>query len=82
MNYVDAIKLVKKAEPDRTATAVCDYDPQFYIVTALADPKKPDDNDPFYKVNKKTGEVTWFTPAEDISKFGEAMNKRLVYLRK
>lgn len=82
MDYIKAISLVKKYAPDRTATACCDYDQNSYIVSALLDPNIPESNDPFYKVDKKTGAVTAFSPAGDITKFGEAMRKRLVYLRK
>ena len=82
MNFKMAMDLVKKAEPTRTITACCDYDGDHYVVTALSDPSKFGENDPFFAVNKKTGEVTEFTPGADIPKFSEAMSKRLVYLAK
>lgn len=76
MSPYDAAKLVKKAVPDRTPTYVCDYDPTTFVVTALLDPKKPEYNDPFWAVDKRTGKVREFSPAEDMAKFGEAMNRR------
>ena len=76
MSPYDAAKLVKKAEPKRTPTYVCDYDPSTYVVTALLDPRKPEYDDPFWAVDKRTGKIREFSPAGDIAKFGEAMNKR------
>lgn len=76
MSPYDAAKAVKKAEPSRTPTYVCDYDPSLYIVTALRDPKKPEYADPFWSVDKKTGKVQHFSPAGDLEKFGNAMTNR------
>lgn len=76
MSPYDAAKLVKTVEPDRTPTYVCNYDNLLYVVTALRDPNKPEYNDPFWSVNKRTGEVKPFSPAGDLEKFGEAMTSR------
>lgn len=76
MSPYDAAKAVKKVEPSRTPTYVCDYDSSTYVVTALLNPKKPEYSDPFWSVDKKTGKVSRFSPASDLERFGEAMNKR------
>lgn len=82
MDYKQALVAVQKAEPERTVTACCDYDSDYYIVTAVKNTNGVDKNDPFFAVSKRTKEIIPFSPASNIDKFDEAMRKRLVYLRK
>ena len=80
LNVKQAAEKAKAYEPDRTITAVCDYDGDFYIFTMLKDPKVNDYNDPFYAVSKHDGKVYNFSPSGDFNKFGEAMQKRSIPL--
>lgn len=67
----------KRRFPKLTITQVVDLDDTSYVVTALRDPNKEDDNDPFYLVNKRTAKIRNYSPMEDIEKYSDALYKQL-----
>lgn len=69
-----AARQLKKIHPERTITMCLDYDNKHYIFEALIDPKKTDYDAPFYAVDKSSGKVTCFSPAEDLDKFFDALD--------
>ncbi len=77
MTVNDAYKLFKKKHPDLIVKECCLYDEKYYIFTALRRGEKVDYNDPFYAVNEKTGEVTYFCPMDDIDKWNAARGRQL-----
>lgn len=70
MTREDAGKLVQKKYPKRRIGAIGD-EGEHFIVTAV-DPKNEDEIDPYFAVDKKTGEITNYMP-EDLIEFGEMM---------
>jgi len=70
MTKEEAVRIVRKAQPKRKIGAVGDEGAHF-IVTAV-DPKNEDEIDPYFAVDKKTGEITNYMP-EDLIEFGEMM---------
>lgn len=52
------------------------YDGIWYVFTALEDPDKEDDNDPFYKMDKITGKILPYSPIEDLDKYSNALYKQ------
>lgn len=70
MTVDEARKLVKKKYPNRQIGAVGDEGKHFIVVAI--DPKNNDEIDPYFAVDKKTGEITNYLP-EDIIEFGQMM---------
>jgi len=73
-----AAQQVKKAYPKLTVTMVLDYDDKHFVVEAVESTKETDYNAPYYGVEKSSGKVTCFTPAEDFDKFFDALDNREV----
>lgn len=67
----------KRKFPRLTITNIVDLDDTSYVVTALLDPNKEDDNDPFFRVNKRTAKITNYSPMEDLEKYSNALYAQL-----
>ena len=72
--------MFKKKHPNLTVTMVIDYDKDHYVVEALKDSTKVDYSDPFYGVNKHTGQVSYFTPAFDLDAFTDALENKVIWI--
>lgn len=68
MTPQEAYKLFIKKHGNLTVTECIDYG-KYYVFVAVEDPEKVDISDPYYAVDKKTGEVGYFSPAGDIEKW-------------
>lgn len=69
----------ESANRNLTVTTVLDYDNKSFLVEAMEDPNKPDMNDPWYRVDKKTGKTNPFSPMFEMDKFFDAAENRRVY---
>ena len=69
----EAVQRFQKANPDLTVTRAGDWDADWYVLEAVKEPGKPDYSDPFYGVNKHTGQITGFSPAGNFQKFARVM---------
>lgn len=78
-----AAELVLKAHPHVEIVSAHDYRGDYLFV---APDKKlgilGDYNDPYYVVDKRTGEVRAITPLEDFAGFDEAFSKKQLELTK
>lgn len=70
MTKEEAIEIFMKKHSGRKVNRVGD-EGKHYIIDAT-DPSKEDEVDPFFAVDKKTGEITNYFP-EDLIKFGQMM---------
>lgn len=68
--------IFNKKHPELTITNAVDLDRIWYVFTALEDPNKPDDNDPFYKIDKFSGKIKAYSPIEDLDKYSEALYRQ------
>ena len=73
------IAAFESANKNLTVTTVVDYDNNSFLVEAMEDLDNPDKNDPWYRVNKKTGKTTPFSPMFEMDKFFDAIENRRVY---
>lgn len=75
----NAALLAESKVKNTTATAVIDYDDQYYIVELIDNDAADgmDMNCPYVAVNKKNGSVVGFTPMEDPDKFFDAVENRM-----
>lgn len=73
INKKKAIEKVRKKHPDLTIRAITSYDSKYWIVVATPD-RKDGHMDPYYAVDKTTGQVFYFAP-DDLVKFGQAMQR-------
>lgn len=81
----EAAKLAEKGKANSTATAVIDYNDDFYVVEVIDNNSlsgETDYNCPYVAVSKSTGNVAGFTPMEDLDAFFEAVENRTTYLNK
>ena len=78
----DAIKALDKKWPGLTVVDAIDYDEKYYVLTAVENPKEVDYNDPYYAVDKKTGDVYSFDPTSDLPKFARASYEKKLKLPK
>lgn len=68
MTSTEAINVIKENYPKLKVVSCKDYGNE-YLVTAY---KSEDDLDPFYLVNKSTGEIEPYTIAEDPNRYYSA----------
>ena len=73
MNEEQAVELFKKKKSNLHFVRIGDYDEKHYVVAALQNENSTDEIDPYYGIDKETGEITPFSPGEDIEKFVAAM---------
>ena len=52
-----------------------DYDADHFVVLAYKDPKNKREMDPYYGVDKNTGEVTSFSPAGNPAKWAKVVRE-------
>lgn len=77
--YEKLINGFKNHYKNLIVTSVIDYDDKYIIIEALENTNKKDYNDPYYAVEKKSGDVTHFSPAFDIDKFFDAVENRMIF---
>lgn len=76
MTIDEAKSIFSKSHPELTITKIVDFDNDRFVLCAVKDlENKMFEMDPFYSVNKKTKEVQWFSPIEDLEKFGRLMSE-------
>lgn len=68
-----AEKLLGDKYPKLIITKIVDYDDDHYVIEAVKSLEEPDYNLPYYGVDKNTGEITSFSPGEDLDYFFEKM---------
>lgn len=68
MTYQEAINLLKNYNHNLKVESCKDYD-EYYLITAY---ETEEDFDPFYLVNKSTGEIEPYTIAEDPNRYYSA----------
>ena len=66
----------KKKHKDLVVTGMCDYNSQFYLITAVKDPNDVDFNYPYYAIRKTDGVECSFSPMDNLDDFLEAMAER------
>lgn len=70
----EAREIFEEQNPELTITKIVDYDNQSYVLCAVKDPDNSfDEMDPFYSVDKRTKEISWFSPMLDLEKFSRMM---------
>lgn len=74
----DAIEKINATYPKLIVIAGVDLNNEFYVFSAVPD-KKETYVDPYYTVNKKTGEVLPFEVGKYWGTFVEACGSRVVY---
>ena len=79
MNPTKAIRAFKAKFPKLIVTRVIDYDREHFVVEALENLSKPNYNNPYYGVDKKTYKITGFIPSFDMDAFIDAVENRTVY---
>lgn len=77
----EAYKIFKKAHPDLTVVEAALYDNKYYMFVALKDPNVPEFNDPYYAIDKNTGELYNFTPTRNLEKFYKAFREHPIDVR-
>ena len=70
----EAYKIFKKKMPNLTVTAAALYKGKYYLFNAQENPNEVDYNDPFYVVDKNTGEVGHLLPSLDMDGFLDAIH--------
>lgn len=78
ITVADAVKKLKATYPKLTVLAGCNLNKDFYVFSAVPDTKKTY-VDPYYTVNKKTGEVLPFEVGKYWGTFVDACANRVVY---
>lgn len=76
MTLEECKSLFNKKHPNLTITNAVDLDRVSYVFTALEDPNKNDDNDPFFKIDKVTGSIRPYSPIEDLDKYSNALYRQ------
>ena len=74
MSIGEAVKALNKKLPGRTVIKACEYKNSYLFIapdTKLG--QFNDSSNPYFLVDKKTGEVSKFFPSEDLDGFGDAM---------
>lgn len=66
MTIEEAQKQLEKRYPNLTVVRGVDYDKEHYVFSA---PTSDEELDPFYGVDKRTGEITHFSPEDDLEHF-------------
>lgn len=66
MTIEEAQKQLEQKYPNLTVVRGVDYDKEHYVFSA---PASDEELDPFYGVDKKTGEITHFSPEDDLEHF-------------
>lgn len=69
ISYIDAFKKLKREHPEVYVKARFDYSPDCYCFVATKKGEEGREMDPFFAVNKRTGEVNRFSPTEDYPTF-------------
>jgi len=69
----EAYRIFKKKMPELTVTAAAFYKGKYYLFNAQKNPNEVDYNDPFYVVDKNTGEVGHLLPMLDLDGFNDAI---------
>lgn len=78
MTVLEASRKLQQAHPELYITDGVDYDEDLFVFTAVDDPSATQYDDPFYSVNKRTGEIKPFLPILNLKKFSEAQRTRLL----
>ena len=78
MTPQEAYSAFQKKHKKLTVTECIDYDKDHYVFVAVENPNEPDYSDPYYAVNKRNGEVSFFSPAGDIEAWVDAIETRSV----
>lgn len=78
MTHIDALKTFRKQYPNLTVTEMLDYSRTYFLITAVKDVTKNDYNDPYYAVNKKTGQIMHYHPMSDLENFIDAKQNRVI----
>ena len=73
MTINNAKNLFMRKNPDLTVTDIFDYDDDHFVLVAVKDPSRNDWIDPYYYVDKKTGETGAFCIGDDFEKFANLM---------
>ncbi len=76
MSIEEAERIFKKKYPDLVITKTVDYDSAHYVICAVKDyDNRYSELDPFYAVDKKSKQITYFSPAGDLEHFGKLMSE-------
>lgn len=73
-----AAEYLRKKAPELTIIKAVDYDSKYYLFSAVENPNEPDFNDPYYVVDKNTGEVYSFSPMKELPKFLTALHTKTI----
>lgn len=76
MTAKEAYSSFMKKHPGLTVTEAAEYDDKYFLFVAVEDPDRIDYGDPFYLIDRKTGEIKNFSPIDDLDKFEEALDER------
>jgi hypothetical protein len=79
MKRPDFVDVFEKLHPKLKVVRCVDYNSEYVVVEVVEEYGSINFSDPFYAVNKKTGDVVSFTPAEDPDSYFEAVEKRTLY---
>lgn len=77
MTPQEAYAAFNKKYSKLTVTECIDYDKDHYVFVAVENPNEVDYGDPYYGVNKRNGEVSYFAP-DDIEEWLDACEERSV----
>lgn len=69
MTSEQAVLLFKEKNPNLKFRKIGDYDDKHFVIEATKSFEDSMEVDPYYSVDKKTGEIAPFSPAEDLEKF-------------
>ena len=76
MTHPEAVKAFLKKFPNLIPKQIIDYDDEHYIIEALPEGVEVSYDDPFYGVDKNTGQVTYFSIGPERVKFFDALENR------
>lgn len=69
-----ALQLFNRQHRNLIVSTMSPYKSNYYLFVAKTDPNKTDCNDPYYLMNKETGNITHFVPrVDDIRDVQEAV---------
>ena len=74
-----ALEAFKKKYPELTVTLFIDYDQEHFVVEAVKDFNAVDYSDPFYGIDKRSLQVSCFSPAYDADRFLNAIKYKTIF---
>lgn len=75
-----ALELMRKKKPERTVTQAFNYQNTHYIFVAPRTGLEIDYNDPYFAVDRSTGDILSYSPADDLENWIATMQKGELHL--